>query len=129
MTLGSIRIVIEPVKTQESSWVISEIAGNDQRRWELNRFRIDRVSKDFRIVFEVVPNGLGGRSRGHVSIDNLRMVNCFAENPNGGNCSLNQVKCNSNKVSVCIDFQGICDISAECDEGEDENLNCGKLIN
>ncbi|XP_055704589.1 tyrosine-protein kinase receptor [Phlebotomus papatasi] len=127
MTLGSIRIVIEPVKTQESSWVISEIAGNDQRRWELNRFRIDRVSKDFRIVFEVVPNGLGGRSRGHVSIDNLRMVNCFAENPNGGNCSLNQVKCNSNKVSVCIDFQGICDISAECDEGEDENLNCDKI--
>uniref|UniRef100_A0A1B0CWR4 receptor protein-tyrosine kinase n=1 Tax=Lutzomyia longipalpis TaxID=7200 RepID=A0A1B0CWR4_LUTLO len=127
MSLSSIRLVIEPVGTQESSWVISEIAGNDLRRWELNRFRIDRVSKDFHIVFEVVPNGLGGRSRGHVSIDNLQMVNCFAENPNGGNCSLNQVKCNSNKVSVCIDFQRICDISAECDESEDENLNCDKI--
>lgn len=126
MQKGSIRVVIEPVASLGSAWLPGEIMGNDERRWNMHTFRIDRITKDFNILLEVFPNGIGGRPRGHVSIDNLRMKNCFAENPNGGNCSTTQVQCSANKVSVCIKPERICDLSKECDENEDENQNCGK---
>uniref|UniRef100_A0A8W7P6X3 Tyrosine-protein kinase receptor n=1 Tax=Anopheles coluzzii TaxID=1518534 RepID=A0A8W7P6X3_ANOCL len=100
---GSIRIVIETIGNQESSWVPAEIMGNDLRRWQLNTFRIDRISKDFKVLFEVVPNKLGGQARGHVSIDNLRMVNCFPDSISTNNCSYSQ--CNVRTTSGRCDFE------------------------
>uniref|UniRef100_A0AAG5DV41 Tyrosine-protein kinase receptor n=1 Tax=Anopheles atroparvus TaxID=41427 RepID=A0AAG5DV41_ANOAO len=127
MHYGSIRIVIETVGNQESSWVPAEIMGNDLRRWQMNTFRIDRISKDFKVLFEVVPNKLGGHARGHVSIDNLRMVNCFPDSISTNNCSYSQVQCPVNKVPMCIKTPKICDITIDCDESEDESLNCDKI--
>uniref|UniRef100_A0A182P1D0 receptor protein-tyrosine kinase n=1 Tax=Anopheles epiroticus TaxID=199890 RepID=A0A182P1D0_9DIPT len=124
---GSIRIVIETIGNQESSWVPAEIMGNDLRRWQLNTFRIDRISKDFKVLFEVVPNKLGGQARGHVSIDNLRMVNCFPDSISTNNCSYSQVQCTSSKVPVCIKTPRICDITVDCDDNEDETLNCDQI--
>lgn len=124
---GSLRIVIETIGNQEPSWVPAEIMGNDLRKWQLNTFRIDRISKDFQILFEVVPNHLGGRARGHVSIDNLKMVNCFPDAISTNNCSSSQVQCKANKVDVCIKTPNICDITVDCDESEDETLNCDKI--
>ncbi|EAA00311.5 AGAP012070-PA, partial [Anopheles gambiae str. PEST] len=124
---GSIRIVIETIGNQESSWVPAEIMGNDLRRWQLNTFRIDRISKDFKVLFEVVPNKLGGQARGHVSIDNLRMVNCFPDSISTNNCSYSQVQCTDNKLPVCIKTPKICDITVDCDDNEDETLNCDKI--
>ncbi|KFB50191.1 AGAP012070-PA-like protein [Anopheles sinensis] len=124
---GSIRIVIETVGNQESSWVPAEIMGNDLRRWNMNTFRIDRISKEFKVLFEIVPNKLGGRARGHVSIDNLRMVNCFPDSISTNNCSYSQVQCPVNKVPMCIKTPKICDITVDCDESEDESLNCDKI--
>uniref|UniRef100_A0A182WD07 receptor protein-tyrosine kinase n=1 Tax=Anopheles minimus TaxID=112268 RepID=A0A182WD07_9DIPT len=124
---GSIRIVIETIGNQESSWVPAEIMGNDLRRWQLNTFRIDRISKDFKVLFEVVPNKLGGQARGHVSIDNLRMVNCFPDSISTNNCSYSQVQCTASKVPVCIKTPKICDITIDCDDSEDETLNCDKI--
>uniref|UniRef100_A0A182QVV8 Tyrosine-protein kinase receptor n=1 Tax=Anopheles farauti TaxID=69004 RepID=A0A182QVV8_9DIPT len=124
---GSIRIVIETIGNQESSWVPAEIMGNDLRRWSLNTFRIDRISKDFKVLFEVVPNKLGGQARGHVSIDNLRMVQCFPDAISTNNCSSSQVQCTASKVPVCIKTPRICDITVDCDESEDETLNCDKI--
>ncbi|XP_055534113.1 tyrosine-protein kinase receptor [Wyeomyia smithii] len=127
MGYGSLRIVIETMGAHESSWVPAEIMGNDLRRWQLNTFRIDRISKDFKILFEVVPHKLGGQARGHVSIDNLRMVNCFPDSMNTNNCSFSQVRCTANKAPVCIKTPKICDITVDCDEDEDETLNCDKI--
>ncbi|XP_049291749.1 tyrosine-protein kinase receptor isoform X1 [Anopheles funestus] len=124
---GSIRIVIETIGNQESSWVPAEIMGNDLRRWQLNTFRIDRISKDFKVLFEVVPNKIGGQARGHVSIDNLRMVQCFPDSISTNNCSYSQVQCTASKVPVCIKTPKICDITVDCDDSEDETLNCDKI--
>lgn len=126
MAHGSIRVVIEPLGSYEGSWVPTEIAGNDFGRWELITFRIGRISKDFQILFEVVPGPTSETQRGHVSIDNLRMRNCFPEGAKNETCDLSEVKCTTNKVAVCIDVPRICDINVDCDENEDELLNCGK---
>ena len=91
-------------------------------------FTFHRVTFDFRILFEIVPNGLGGALRGHVSIDNLKMRNCFADSPRKDSCSLLQIKCNQSKIPVCIENARICDLVQDCDDLEDENLNCGKLL-
>ena len=129
MNRGSIRIVIEPVGTRASSWVPAEIVGDNERKWIHHTFDIDRVSKDFRILLEIVPNhNLNGAIRGHVSIDNIKMQNCFADSPRKDTCSMSQVKCKESKMPVCIEIARICDISVDCDDGEDEKRNCGKLI-
>ncbi|XP_062558487.1 tyrosine-protein kinase receptor isoform X1 [Armigeres subalbatus] len=124
---GTLRIVIETSGNQDPSWVPAEIMGNDLRKWQRITFRIDRISKDFQILFEVVPNRIGGRARGHVSIDNLKLVNCFPDALSTKNCSESQVQCTSRKLPVCIKTPKICDITVDCDEEEDETLNCDKI--
>lgn len=66
--------------------------------------------------------------RGHVSIDNLRMSNCFADSPRKDSCSTSQIKCNESRIPVCIENVRICDLVDDCDESEDELLNCGEFI-
>lgn len=84
-------------------------------------------NEDFRILFEIVPNGLSGENRGHVSIDNLRLRSCFEEEAIKGKCDQSQLKCNESKVAVCIPNTRICDLVDDCDDKEDENLNCGEF--
>lgn len=126
MHFGSIKIVIVPEDQPESQWVPAEIRGDNLNQWQLHPFRIGRVSKDFRILFEVVPH-LEGQNRGHLAIDNLRLVQCFPEGAESKNCVQQQVRCTSNKLPVCIKRDRICDIDADCDNKEDENLNCGEF--
>lgn len=131
MGMGHLRIVIEPLNAYDStsaasSWVPVEISGNDLRRWDRFQFPIGRVSQDFQILFEVVPKGLRGQQRGHVSIDNLSLRNCFPEGATrGGNCYMTDIRCQTNRVDVCIRPPQICDINVDCDNKEDELLNCG----
>lgn len=61
---GKLRIVIERVNS--SSWVPIEKNGNDRHRWTELTFPIGRVSQEFRILFEVVSNGIRSPQRGHV---------------------------------------------------------------
>lgn len=133
MSMGQLRIVIEPSNSYESlsasSWVPVEVNGNDFRRWDRMLFPIGRVSQDFHILFEVVPKGLRGQQRGHVSIDNLSLRNCFPEGSSrGGTCYMTDVRCQTNKVDVCIKTPQICDIQVDCDEKDDELLNCGEYL-
>lgn len=131
---GKLRIVIEPVNsydaTTASSWVPIERNGNDDRKWTELTFPIGRVSQDFRILFEVVPKGLRPQQRAHVSIDNLRMRSCFSQHSRttavNGECPINEVKCKSREIEVCIKPQQQCDINIDCDNKEDELLNCGE---
>ncbi|EDV37465.1 uncharacterized protein Dana_GF13459, isoform C [Drosophila ananassae] len=126
MSHGLSRVVVEPLHTQESSWVPAEIQGDNVRQWTRKVYRLGRVSRDFRIVFEIVPDLRVGQ-KGHVALDNLRMVNCFPEGTKSEKCSTSQVRCTSNKVPVCIHLPRICDITRDCDEAEDEQQSCDKI--
>lgn len=127
MQNGSLKIVIEPQNAPDSSssWVPAEIAGDDLRQWQQMHFRIGRVSQDFQIVFEVVPRGLVGSQRGHVSIDDLSLQQCFPDGPRTDTCSNALVKCQKNKRDQCLKTVSVCDIDVDCDDKEDELLNCG----
>lgn len=127
MSHGLFSVVVEPLHSQENSWVPSEIVGDNYRQWSRKFFKLGRISRDFRIVFEIVPKLLEGQ-RAHVAIDNLRMVNCFPEGTKSEKCGTSQVKCMMNKVPVCIPLPRICDITRDCDDAEDELLNCGKFL-
>lgn len=64
------------------------------------------------------------------SIDNLRMRGCFEPNNQitavNGKCQSTDVKCTVNKVEVCISQVKQCDITNDCDNKEDEMVNCGE---
>lgn len=132
---GKLRIVIEPVNsfdtTSASSWVPIERDGNDNSRWTELTFPIGRVSQEFRILFEVVQKGIRPQQLAHVSIDNLRMRGCFKPSNQitaiNGKCHLSDVKCKANKIEVCIKARQQCDINVDCDNREDEMVNCGKF--
>lgn len=66
------------------------------------------------------------------SIDNLRMRGCFEpKNPItavNGKCHTSDVKCTANKLEVCIESRQQCDINIDCDNKEDEMVNCGKCV-
>lgn len=126
MSHGLSRVVVEPLHPQESSWVPAEIQGDNFRTWQHRLFRLGRISRDFRIVFEIVPELQPGQ-KAHVALDNLRMVNCFPEGTKSEKCSTSQVKCMMNKVPVCIPLPRICDITRDCDDAEDEQQSCGKF--
>ena len=128
MDYGSYKVIIQPTEQDAPPWEVGEVMGNDLRKWHMSVFRIDKVTKDFRVLFEVLPNGLGYQTRGHFSIDNIRMKNCFVEEITSNNCNLTtQVKCKEKQTSVCIKTPKICDIDVDCDESEDELLNCGNF--
>lgn len=126
---GKLRVVIEAVNS--SSWVPNQRGGFDNHRWTELTFPIGKVSQDFRILFEVVPGGLRSQQRGQISIDNLRMRGCFELNNQitavNGKCHTSDVKCTSNKVEVCIKSRQQCDINIDCDNKEDEMVNCEKI--
>lgn len=64
------------------------------------------------------------------SIDNIRMRGCFELNNQitavNGKCQTSDIKCTVNKVEVCIKSRQQCDINIDCDNKEDEMVNCGK---
>lgn len=135
MLSSRLRVVVEPVAAKDSSWVSAEILGNNLGKWKLFTFNIDRVSNDFQILFEIVPSNLTMLSNprdspmiAHVSIDNLRMRQCFADSPRMDKCSVTQLQCKENKIPVCIEIARICDVTVDCDDMEDELLNCGEFI-
>lgn len=127
MAHGSIRVVIAPQKSKFASWVPTEILGNNNNNWDLYMFSIGRVSQDFHVLLEVVPKGLGGRARGHVSIDNVMLLECFPDASQPDVCDTAQVKCKKNKRDMCLKANKVCDIDVDCDGKEDESLNCEKI--
>lgn len=45
-----------------------------------------------------------------------------------GKCHTSDVKCTANKLVVCIESRQQCDINIDCDNKEDEMVNCGKCV-
>lgn len=128
MQMNRMRVVIEPLNRMDNSWVLSEMAGNDYHTWEMARYRIGRVSQDFRILFEVVPNPHDDEVRlGHVAIDDLSLRDCFPELPATDECHMAQVHCQKNRLDRCMRTVQVCDVDVDCDGSEDEQLNCDKI--
>lgn len=127
MMHGTLRLVIVPQNSHTSSWVPTEIFGNSHNSWQNYTFNIGRVSQDFHILLEVVPKGLGSHSRGHVSIDDMKLLGCFPDMSQSDVCETAQVKCQKNKRDICLRTVKVCDIDVDCDGSEDEKLNCGKI--
>lgn len=127
MLHGAIRLIIVPQDSLESSWVPIEIDGNNQNSWHYYSFKIGRVSQYFHALLEVSPRGLGGHTRGHVSIDDLKLRSCFKDPNQSEACETAQVKCHKNKRDLCLRTVRVCDIDVDCDGREDERLNCDKI--
>lgn len=125
---GIFRVVIEPIESQESSSIISEVAGDNLRKWQRKQFQIGRISRDFRVSLEVIPS-IQKNARGHIALDNLRMANCFPQGTKNDKCSTTQLKCKANKIPVCIPLSRVCDLVIDCDDSADELLNCDKIPN
>lgn len=126
MSASSIMVAVETTDKPQNSWIISEIVGEDTRQWQNHEFRIGKVAQEFQVLIEVLPK-IRGKGRGHISIDNIQLANCFREPIYNESCSKSEVKCLSKKVPVCIGPSLICDTIQDCDQGEDEVLNCGKF--
>lgn len=45
-----------------------------------------------------------------------------------GKCHTSDVKCTAKKLEVCIKALSQCDINIDCDNKEDEMVNCGKCV-
>lgn len=58
------------------------------------------------------------------------MRGCFEPNNQitavNGKCHTSDVKCTLKDVEVCIKSRQHCDINVDCDNKEDEMVNCGK---
>lgn len=128
MQQNSMRIVIRPLSG--NPWVLSEVTGNDYHTWEVARYRIGRVSQDFQILFEVVPNTQLADDEmrpGHVAIDDLTLRDCFPELAPNDACQMAQVRCEKNRLERCLRTVQVCDVDVDCDMHEDEQLNCDKI--
>lgn len=133
MLMGILRVVIEPIESDDkkggpysSSWVPAEERGNDRVHWDPYVFPIGKISTPFHILLEVVPpKRKFSQPRGHVSIDNLVLKNCFRDAGHGGTCSASDVRCSSKGKDICVKTASICDIINDCDDKSDELQNCG----
>lgn len=69
---------------------------------------------------EIVPSGM---SPAFIALDNIRLRDCFTEF-HGDACTPHQFRCKA--TNECINSTKICDITLDCEYGEDEYQNCGK---
>ncbi|KAK6632169.1 hypothetical protein RUM44_007199 [Polyplax serrata] len=119
MTSGNFKVVIET--TNDTSWVVDEKMGNDRNVWEKFIFIISRIQQRFRIILEVSPSRL---NPSQLSMDNIKLVDCFPERPTFKTCSTDLFRCSKEGNDFCINKTQICDIEQDCLNGEDEKQGC-----
>jgi anaplastic lymphoma kinase len=91
------------------------------RRWETTKFNLGRISQNFRIILEIaVP-----LANSSIGVDSIRLVNCFPESGTFvlGECTSSMFRCANGK---CLKRDRVCDLTADCADGEDETYECGK---
>ncbi|XP_012251030.2 ALK tyrosine kinase receptor isoform X2 [Athalia rosae] len=119
MQNGQINIVIET--SNHTSVIIAERPGNDNAKWEMNRFNLGANSQYFRIVIEItapLPNS-------SIAVDDIRLSECFPESrPLGATCTDDMFRCNNGS---CLNKTRICDLTPDCAYGEDEQLECDEV--
>lgn len=128
MEHAEIRVVIDKFISSSTyinnhtQWVLDHIKGDDSKKWKKHVMSIGRVSENFTVILEVVTE----RNRvlnGTVAFDNIALTNCYPKNEDM--CSPLQYRCTSS--TNCINNTRVCDISLDCQDGEDERQNCNQM--
>ncbi|XP_025832818.1 ALK tyrosine kinase receptor [Agrilus planipennis] len=123
MTGGVIRIVAE--NANKTQWVVEQIPGDDSRRWVKHDYAVGEISSGFNIIIEVVPPPVDFPKGAIVALDNIKVMQCFPETDAINSCTPFQYQCY--KTNVCINHTRICDITEDCESGDDESQNCDKV--
>ncbi|XP_033212809.1 ALK tyrosine kinase receptor [Belonocnema kinseyi] len=118
MKSGTIRLVIETYN--HTSWVAAERWGNDHAKWEQIPFNLGAISQTYKLILEVTMPALNSS----VAIDNIRLVDCFPENPGNVACTPDMFRCNNGS---CLNKTRVCDLTQDCADGEDELQECDKV--
>ncbi|XP_044753291.1 ALK tyrosine kinase receptor isoform X2 [Coccinella septempunctata] len=124
MDNSEIRVIIDkPSMNNHTQWVLGHINGSDDRRWMKFTRSIGKVSESFKILLEVVP-AKNLSSNATLAFDNLALINCYPEDDD--TCSApHHFRCKS--YPPCINNTKICDITKDCEFGEDEMQNCDQM--
>ncbi|KAK9885852.1 hypothetical protein WA026_013730 [Henosepilachna vigintioctopunctata] len=129
MEKAEIRVVIDKLTKHSSSinnhtqWVLDHIPGNNERRWKRYVVTIGKVSENFTILLEVIP-AKDHSSNSTLAFDNVALLNCYPRNDDTCTAPL-QFRCTSN--TNCINSTKVCDITEDCNEGEDERQSCDQM--
>ncbi|KAF5298515.1 hypothetical protein FQR65_LT00057 [Abscondita terminalis] len=122
MISGVIRIVAET--ENRTQWLVSQIEGDNSKGWRRYKKAVGKISQDFHIILEVVPAQRPGKGA-LVAFDNIKLIECFPETDSINACTPFQYRCS--QTNVCINNTRICDISQDCELGDDETQNCDKI--
>uniref|UniRef100_A0A1I8Q124 Tyrosine-protein kinase receptor n=1 Tax=Stomoxys calcitrans TaxID=35570 RepID=A0A1I8Q124_STOCA len=117
---GLLQVIVE--YTSEDSWIVANISAFNYTQWTKNTLNLGKIHRKFSVIFQfysLIPN----KQSTYIGLDNLRMVNCFAEK----HCEIPQQLCTIGGKLACIDLNQICDLRYDCDQREDEFLNCDKI--
>lgn len=87
-------------------------------RWKVHKIPVGRIKQVFRIILEVVPGG----NEAYIAIDNIKLIDCFPDSTRPA-CTPHQFRCKDS--DICINTTKICDITLDCQSGDDEIQNCG----
>ncbi|XP_011494179.1 PREDICTED: leukocyte tyrosine kinase receptor [Ceratosolen solmsi marchali] len=120
MKHGLISLIIETFN--RTSYVAAERAGNNFATWETTKFNLGRISQDFRIILEIVVPF----ANSSIGVDSIRLVDCFPETGTffHGECTRTMFRCANGE---CLKRDHVCDLTADCADGEDESSECDKV--
>ncbi|XP_046995881.1 leukocyte tyrosine kinase receptor isoform X3 [Schistocerca americana] len=117
---GHFKVVIE--KDVSPAVIVIDKRGNSDNAWRRHEFTIGRVSEDFQLALEAVTaNGMPS----HLAIDNITVIDCFPEEAETTCLSVHAFQCEED--GRCIDYDHVCDLQEDCDNGEDEQQPCWDL--
>ncbi|CAH1983529.1 unnamed protein product [Acanthoscelides obtectus] len=117
---GLIKIIGEK---KDSQWILKTIPGDDARKWTYYEQSVGQISQNFTIMLEVVP-GENMAKGATVAFDNIKLFHCYETMDDS--CSPHQYKCKKG-TKICINTTSICDITKDCDYGDDETQNCDMM--
>ncbi|CAK9818713.1 ALK tyrosine kinase receptor [Anthophora plagiata] len=118
MSDGAINLLIV---TNNTSSIAEEKPGNNHRKWEVTSFKLGAISQPHQLVLEMlVPS-----TNSSIGVDNVRLIDCFPElTPVGTACTEDMFLCNNGS---CLNRTRVCDLTKDCADGEDEELECDKI--
>nr|CAH7767694.1 unnamed protein product [Callosobruchus chinensis] len=117
---GLIKIIGEK---KDSQWILKTIPGDNGKKWTYFEQSVGQISQNFTIMLEVVP-GENMAKGATVAFDNIKLFHCYETMDDS--CSPHQYKCKKG-TKICINTTSICDITKDCDYGDDETQNCDMM--
>ncbi|XP_031782038.1 leukocyte tyrosine kinase receptor isoform X2 [Nasonia vitripennis] len=117
MKRGTINLVIETFN--KTSYLASMRSGNDNATWERSKFHLGSLNQEFSIILEMQ----APFDNSSIAVDDIDLVNCFPES-RSYECTESMFRCNNGS---CLKREHVCDLTADCADGEDETGDCDKV--